>query len=75
MINGLEPNSAAWFAVKDWAEKRKSVAQIDINSKGVPERDADYARGRLSLADDLLDDIKPPKAPDYTERPKDKSGY
>jgi hypothetical protein len=76
VIKGLEPNTPIAKAVKEWAEEKRRAAQAEINVKNVPERTADHARGRLSLADDLLKELLPPEPPKIAEKAaRDRSGY
>lgn len=76
MMEGLEHGSPGWRAMRDWAVKKRDVAQVTINAKGTSSEDTVYERGRLHLAEELIKELTPP-APDAPneQRQRDRSGY
>lgn len=58
----VDPSSGTWDAVERIATKAVTDAQDAIGKRSVPERDADFERGRLSMAKEILKLAEPPKA-------------
>lgn len=76
MIKGIEPGTSQAKALREWAEEQRLAAMRVALAQNVDERAADHARGRLSLADEILDALKPkPPAKPAEKRTRDTSGY
>ena len=50
----IDFNSPTWQTIADWARARQTESLIANGRPGVPEREADWYRGRISIAGELL---------------------
>lgn len=72
----IEHGSPAWKTMKQWAEKEREAAQVQVNAKSTTDDETKYQRGRRDLADELWHLLEPRKEPPPPEpRPRDKTGY
>jgi hypothetical protein len=53
-LNKIDSNSETWRAVQDQLRTWRSESFQRLVSEGCQERESDFQRGRISLADDLL---------------------
>lgn len=57
----VDPNSETWIAITEALKKHRSAAFQRLATEDCKERDADYQRGRISIADELMALSKAPK--------------
>lgn len=64
MLEGLDPFSPTWSALKTWANERIVAELKNLEARGLPVADTEFARGRIDALRKLLTLTDPKPQPD-----------